>query len=61
MAAGTYSSFPMDAHPMGGPGQLTDVQQQRLLRQLDHMLYSKLLKVCSCRQIVMYVSLFIIH
>lgn len=41
--AGTYSSFP--AGVPGMHGQLTDAQQQRLISQMNHMLYSRLLKV----------------
>lgn len=40
---GTYSSFPADI--LGMERQVADVDNQRLINQLNHMLYSRLLKV----------------
>jgi hypothetical protein len=43
--AGTYSSLPASIQDMRGPRALPEAQQQRLVRHLNHLLYSQLLKV----------------
>lgn len=43
--AGTYSNLPSAVHDMRGPMPAQEQEQQRLLNQLNHLLYANLLKV----------------
>jgi hypothetical protein len=43
--AGTYSNLPSAIQDMRGPRPAQEQEQQRLLNQLNHLLYTHLLKV----------------
>lgn len=43
--AGTYSNLPAAIQDMRGPMPAQEHEQQRLLNQLNHLLYAHLLKV----------------